>query len=74
MIIIRLIRYSRSVRTAMGMTGIGGLCGAVVTMLVESFALCTVNTLVFIGLWGARSDVNGMVLSILEETQVRVFP
>ena len=74
MIVIRLILHNRNVRTTLGMTGIGGLYKVIVTMLIESFALYAVNSLVFIGLWGAGSDVNNTFLATLAETQVCVFP
>ena len=74
MIVIRLTLYSRNVRAAMGMNGTGGLYKAIVTMLVESFALYAVNSLLFIGSWGAGNDVNNTFLATLAEMQVCAFP
>ena len=36
MIVIRLILHTRNVRTAMGMSGIGGLYKTIIVMLIES--------------------------------------
>ena len=40
-------------------------------MLVESFALFTVNSLLFVVPWGTGSWVAGIFLPVLPETQVR---
>ena len=71
MIVIRLILHTRNVRTAMGGTGIGGLCEAIVTMLVESCALYAVSSLLVIGPWGAQNPVTNAFFPILAQTQVR---
>ena len=75
MIVIRLTLYSRNVRAATGSpAGIDGLYRAVATMLVESSALYTVNSLLLIGLWIANSGAADIFLPIVAETQVRTFP
>ena len=74
MIVIRLILHTRTIRTAMGGSGIGGLCKAVITMLVESCALYAVSSALLIGPWGAQNTVANTFLSILPEIQVRAFP
>ena len=71
MIITRLILQARDTRTALGITGIGGLCKAVVTMLVESCALYAVSSLLVIGPWGANNPITNVFLPILNQTQVR---
>ena len=73
MIVIRLIFHAKTVRNAMGMAGVGGLCKAIITMLVESCALYAVNSVLFIGLWSARNSAENIFLPILTETQVRAF-
>ena len=73
-IVIRLILHTRSVRAVMGKTESGGMCKAIVMMLTESCALYAVNSLLFIGLWGAQNYAESIFLPILAETQVRVFP
>lgn len=74
MIVIRLVIHGKNIQNAMGSgTGATGLYKAVVTMLVESSALFTVNSLLFIGPWGAGSWVADIFLPILAETQVRAF-
>ena len=40
MIVTRLVLHGRDIRTSMGIAGIGGLCRAVITMLIESCDLC----------------------------------
>ena len=74
MIVIRLILHSRNVRAAMGAPGgASGLYKAITTMLVESCAIYAVNSLLFVGPWGAGSHVADIFLPILAETQVRAF-
>ena len=72
MIVIRLILYTRGTRTAMGIAGIGGLCKAIVNMLIESSALYTVSSLLVLGSWG--TGIRGVFLPILAEIQVRALP
>ena len=72
MIAIRLTLYNRNVRTAMGGAGIGGLCKAVVTMLIESSALYAVSSLLVVG--QSSAGVMEIFLPILAKTQVRAFP
>jgi len=72
MIVTRLVLHSRNVRSAMGApVGISGLYKAIVTMLIESSALYAVNSLLFIGPWGAGSHIADIFVPILAETQVR---
>ena len=73
MIVIRLFLHTRNVRTIMGGAGSGGLCKAIVTMLIESCALYAVSSLAFIGAWGAGSYVIIILFAILSEIQVRGF-
>jgi hypothetical protein len=74
MIVTRLVLHSRNIRAAVGAPpGISGLYKAIVTMLVESSALYAVNSLLFIGPWGAKSHAADIFLPILAETQVRAF-
>ena len=70
MIITRLVLYARKTRTALGITGIGGLCKAIVIMLVESCTIYAVNSLV-VGLLGAGNAAWGLLLAIIGEIQVR---
>ena len=74
MIVVRLILHTRSVRNVMGRTGSGGFFKAIITMLIESCALYAVNSIVFIGLWGARNYAERLFRFTLTETQVRAFP
>ena len=74
MIVVRLILYNRSARAVTGETESGGMYKAIVTMVIESCALYAVNSLLFIGLWGAQNYAESIFLPILAETQVRVFP
>ena len=73
MIVVRLVLHGRNIRKAMGpANGAGGLYNAVVTMIVESSALYAVNSLLFIGPWGAQSWVADLFLPVLVESQVSV--
>ena len=73
LIVARLVMHSRNVRAAMGApSGAAGLYRAIVTMLIESCALYAVNSLLFVGPWGAGSHVADIFLPILAEIQVRV--
>ena len=73
MIVVRLILHTRSCRTALGITGIGGLCKAIITMLVESCALYAVGSALLIGSLGGDTYVANFFLFILPETQVGAF-
>lgn len=77
MIVTRLVLHRRNVRTAMGAPGgATGLYNAIITMLIESSALYAINSLLFVGPWGAGNHAADLFLPILAETQVRVsfFP
>ena len=72
MILGRLVLYARDVKRAVGTTpGLSGIYKAVVVVLVESSSLYALSFLLFIGPWGAKSQVSGIFLPILAETQVR---
>ena len=74
MIVVRLILHARNIRTALEGTGIGGLCKAIITMLIESCVLYAVSSLLVIAPWGASSRIAYTFLPILDQTQVRAFP
>ena len=74
MIVIRLILHTRNTRTALGITGVGGLCKAVVIILVESCALYAVNSLLVIGPLGAGNSTWTLFYAVIAQTQVRAFP
>ena len=74
MIIIRLVLLGRDIRSPTGTRATTtGLCEAVVTMLVESFALYAVNFLLFIVPWATGSSVWAIFSPILADVQVRVL-
>ena len=73
MIVIRLILQAKNTRTTHGMTGIGGLYKAIVTMLIESCALYTVSSLLVIGPWAVDSPITNVFLPILNQIQVSTF-
>jgi len=74
MIVIRLILHSRNIRTAMGApSGVVGLYKAVIVMLIESSAIYTASSLLFLGPWGSGNHIADMFLSILAEIQVCAF-
>lgn len=74
MIVIRLILCARNTRNAMGISGIGGLCNAIVTMLIESCAVFAVNSTLVLILMGGENTVENVFLFTLPEIQVRTFP
>ena len=74
MIVTRLVLHNREIRTAMGApSGLTGLYKAIITMLIESSALYAVNSLLFVGPWGAKNHAADIFLPILAETQVCAF-
>ena len=73
MIVIRLALHTRKTRNALGISGIGGLCKAIITMLVESCALYAVNSLLLVGMISARNATWSLFLTIIGEIQVRAF-
>ena len=75
MIVTRLILHGRNVRAATGSPGgISGLYKAVATMLIESSALYSMNSLLLVVLWAVQSPAAGAFLPIIAEVQVRDFP
>ena len=73
MIIVRIALHTRNTRAAMGITGIGGLGTAIITMLVESCALYAASVLPVIGSMGANSPIQEFFGCILPLTQVCAF-
>ena len=73
MIVTRLVLYVRDTRAAIGVTGIGGLCNAIVTMLIESCALYSVTLLLIIGPWAAKNPIMNFFLFVSPQTQVGIF-
>ena len=74
LIIIRLVLYTRNTRTALGLTGVGGLCIAIVTMLVESCAIYAMSSLLVLIPLAVGSHIESTFLAVLTQTQVRAFP
>ena len=78
MIIIRLALHAKNVRSAIGASAGGaGLYTAVVTMLVESYALYVINYLLFIGLATTGSPYQYIASPLLSSAQVSgafIFP
>ena len=72
-IIIRIALHTRNTRAALGITGIGGLGKAIITMLIESCALYAASVLLVIGSWAARSPITNFFESVLLPIQVRAF-
>lgn len=71
MIVTRLILHSRKVRNAMGTRArTTRLYKTIVTMLIESSALYAASFLLYIGPWGANSNIANIFFPILAETQV----
>ena len=73
MIVTRLVLHGRDIRSSMGIAGIGGLCRAVITMLIESSVIyATRSLLVLVPLSTAVVNPSGF-LFILAETQARAL-
>ena len=73
MIVIRLVLHTRNIRTGMGVPGIGGLCKAIITMLIESSVIYATSSFLVFGSWDAENGLSSSFLLILAETQVRAF-
>jgi hypothetical protein len=72
MIVTRLIVHRRDVRRAMGdLGGDGGLYTAIVTMLMESYALYAVAFLLYIVPWAIHNRVMSIFSDTLGAIQVR---
>ena len=71
MIVVRLTLHNINIRNTMGApaktSSLYQAIKAIVIMLVESSALYAVNSLLFIGPWGAGSHVADIFLPILAE-------
>ena len=75
MIIVRLILHRRNVRKAIGVAdSAGGLYTAVITMLVESYALYFVTFILFFAYWATGNWASELFAGVLSATQVRAFP
>ena len=74
MIVVRLTLHVRGVRAVMGETGSGGLCKAIVTMFIESFAINAVTSVLVLGVISTGNGSLLLFIAILPETQVRAFP
>ena len=73
MIIVRLVLHSRNVRNAIGAhAGATGLYTAVVTMLIESYALYAIAYLLYIALATTSSPFLYVLNPIIAATQVCV--
>jgi hypothetical protein len=70
MIVIRLVLHVRNTRAAMGVTGMGGMCNPIITMLIESCALYSVSLALVIGPWAADNFITDFFVFILPQTQV----
>lgn len=65
MIVTRLILHTRNIMGAPAR-----VYRAIITMLIESSALYAVNSLLFVGPWGAGNHAADIFLPILAQTQV----
>ena len=71
MIVIRLVLHTRNTRTALGMTGIGGLSKSIITMLVESCALYSMSSLLVLGPMAANyNPISDFFIPVLPAAQV----
>ena len=71
MIIIRLVLHNRNIQRALGTsTGVSGLYGAIVAMLVESYALYAVTLLLYVIPLAISSTVSNIFVDALGGAQV----
>ena len=71
MIVARLVMHGRNVRKTTAFAGgVTGLYKNVASILIETSALYTLNSLLVIGPWAAGSWVADIFLPILAQTQV----
>lgn len=70
MIVTRILLLWAPARPSAGASGLYRVTRAIVIMLVESSALYSITSLLFIIPWGAKSSVAYIFLPILAETQV----
>ena len=71
MIVIRLVLHTRNTRTALGMTGIGGLSKSIITMLVESCALYSVSSSLVLGSMAVNfNPISNFFIPVLPAAQV----
>ena len=73
MIVIRLVLHSRKIRTSMGIAGIGGLCKAIITMLIESSMIYATSSFLVLGMLNTGVFTSSGFLFILAETQARTL-
>ena len=74
MIVIRLALHSKNIRNAMGtQAGASGLYNAIITMLIESFALYAVIALLYFVTWVVDDSSQFIFNPIIPEVQVRVI-
>ena len=74
MIVVRLILLNRRIRNASNApVKVGALYKAIATSLVESCALYSVTSLLFIALWATGNHIAGLFYPILSEFQVRAI-
>jgi len=71
MIVIKLVVHMRDFRKAIGAShGAGGLYTAIVTILIESYALYAVAFLMYIVPWALESSVTALLAKFLASVQV----
>lgn len=74
MIIIRLVLHNRNIQRALGTsTGVRGLYRAIITMLVESYALYAATLLLYVIPLAANSTVSNIFVDALGGAQVSTF-
>lgn len=72
MIVGRIVRHTRKIKSAMGVLAKpNSLYTTIVTILVESCALYTVSYLLFLGPWASSSPVSNAFFPMLAQNQVR---
>ena len=69
MIVIRLVLHTRNIHTSMGIAGIGGLCKAIITMLIESSMIYATSSFLVVGLLSTGAFISSGFIFILAETQ-----
>lgn len=72
MIVVRLVWHNRNIRKATEISsGIGGMCKAIATILIESYALYAISAILYIRPYGSPTVIQFLFWPIIAETQVR---
>ena len=71
MIVVRLIVHRRNARRAISIAdSAGGLYTTIITIIIESYGISAISSLLYIGAWAANSFIQYVFLQILVQAEV----